>query len=138
MVESSFNYGAYSKRGAAGIWQFIRGTGRRFLKINRSVDERLDPLKSSEAAARLFRENYDRLEELAPGRDRLQSRHKRDGASQKTFWRRYGCKLSSSTDPEPLASPARIFYVEFLAAVLVARNYSDYFGPLELAAPRAI
>jgi hypothetical protein len=49
-VESSFDYDAYSKRGAAGIWQFIRGTGRRFLKLNLYVDERLDPLKSSEAA----------------------------------------------------------------------------------------
>ena len=43
-VESSFNYRAYSSAGAAGLWQFTRSTGRRFLKISYEIDERLDPL----------------------------------------------------------------------------------------------
>ena len=85
-VESSFDYSAYSSRGAAGIWQFIRGTGRRFMRIDSRVDERLDPLKSSEAAARLLKENYECLGSLAPGRDRLQSWPERDGAGQKKLW----------------------------------------------------
>jgi membrane-bound lytic murein transglycosylase D len=57
-VESSFNVHAYSKYGAAGPWQFMRSTGRRFLRIDYVVDERLDPMKSTRAAARLLRENY--------------------------------------------------------------------------------
>ena len=57
-VESSFNPAAYSKVGAAGLWQFMPGTGKRFLRIDRVVDERYDPWRSSEAAAALLRENY--------------------------------------------------------------------------------
>ena len=57
-VESSFNTYAYSKVGAAGMWQFMRGTGRRFLRIDASVDERLDPYRSTEAAARFLEQNY--------------------------------------------------------------------------------
>ncbi len=133
-VESSFNYGAYSKRGAAGIWQFIRGTGRRFLKINRSVDERLDPLKSSEAAARLFRENYDRLESwplavtaFNHGTNGMVRAKKSFGADMGEIIQQYRSRT--------FGFASKNFYVEFLAAVLVARNYSDYFGPLEFAAP---
>ena len=44
LIESSFNIEAYSKVGAAGIWQFMPATGRLFLTINHMVDERLDPL----------------------------------------------------------------------------------------------
>lgn len=61
-VESSFNYNAYSKVGAAGIWQFMRYTGRIYgLKINYIIDERRDPLKATKAAARLLKDNYDKL-----------------------------------------------------------------------------
>ena len=57
-VESSFNTYAYSKVGAAGMWQFMRSTGRRFLRIDAVVDERLDPYRSTEAAARFLEQNY--------------------------------------------------------------------------------
>lgn len=52
MIESGFNPLAVSRAGAKGLWQFTGSTGRRYgLKIDRWVDERLDPLKSSLAAA---------------------------------------------------------------------------------------
>ena len=60
-VESSFNTHARSKVGASGIWQFMRSTGILFLKINASVDERNDPLRATEAAAKLLKLNYDSL-----------------------------------------------------------------------------
>jgi membrane-bound lytic murein transglycosylase D len=61
-VESSFNYKAYSKVGAAGIWQFMRPTARLYkLKQDYLVDERRDPLRSTEAAAKLLRDNYKRF-----------------------------------------------------------------------------
>jgi membrane-bound lytic murein transglycosylase D len=62
-VESSFNYQAYSKVGAAGIWQFMRATARVYnLKLNYVVDERRDPIASTKAAARFLRDNYARLQ----------------------------------------------------------------------------
>jgi membrane-bound lytic murein transglycosylase D len=58
LVESSFNKFATSKDGAAGIWQFMGDTGRKFMMINDSIDERRSPFKASEAAARLLKENH--------------------------------------------------------------------------------
>ena len=57
-VESSFNPAAYSKVGAAGMWQFMRSTGRRYMRIDSSVDDRLDPFRATEAAAQLLAYNY--------------------------------------------------------------------------------
>ncbi len=53
MIESGFSNKAYSRAQAAGMWQFIRETGQRYgLKVNSWVDERKDPVKSTQAAAR--------------------------------------------------------------------------------------
>jgi len=60
-VESSFNTKAYSKFGAAGIWQFTRSTGKQYLKINYVVDERLDPIIASHAAAKYLKNSYKKL-----------------------------------------------------------------------------
>jgi membrane-bound lytic murein transglycosylase D len=61
-VESSFNYRAYSKVGAVGIWQFMWGTARLYkLKRNYLIDERRDPLISTLAAAKLLRDNNKRF-----------------------------------------------------------------------------
>ncbi|WP_435105811.1 LysM peptidoglycan-binding domain-containing protein [Arhodomonas sp. AD133] len=60
-VESSFNPVARSHAGAAGMWQFTRGTGRQYLRIDHVVDERLDPWAASDAAARLLADNYAKL-----------------------------------------------------------------------------
>lgn len=50
-VESSYRNSAYSHAGAAGMWQFIPATGRRYgLMQTRSYDARLDPHKSTQAA----------------------------------------------------------------------------------------
>lgn len=57
-VESSFVIGATSKVGAAGIWQFMPGIGRQFMMINDHIDERRNPWKATEAAAKLLKENH--------------------------------------------------------------------------------
>jgi membrane-bound lytic murein transglycosylase D len=58
-VESSFNIRARSKVGASGIWQFMRSTARLFIKLSPAIDERNDPLRATEAAARLLRYNFE-------------------------------------------------------------------------------
>lgn len=57
-VESSFVNGATSKVGAAGIWQFMPGIGRKFMTVNDQIDERRSPWKATEAAAKLLKENH--------------------------------------------------------------------------------
>jgi peptidoglycan lytic transglycosylase D len=61
MVESTFNPAAHSKVGAAGLWQFIRSTGKKYLTITGKRDDRHDPIRSTEAAARLLKHNYEAL-----------------------------------------------------------------------------
>ena len=51
IVESSLRPTVRSSAGAVGMWQFMQGTGKQYgLTINRSIDERRDPLRSTEAA----------------------------------------------------------------------------------------
>lgn len=53
MAESNFSTGAYSKKKASGMWQFMPNTGRLYgLKIDDYVDERRDLVKSTEAAVK--------------------------------------------------------------------------------------
>lgn len=60
LIESGFNARARSRAGAVGYWQFIRGTGRRYgLAMNHMVDERQDPLRSTEAAAMYLKGLYN-------------------------------------------------------------------------------
>jgi membrane-bound lytic murein transglycosylase D len=59
VVESALNPKAVSKMGATGLWQFMYHTGKQYkLDIDTYVDERSDPLKSSEAAAQYMTNMY--------------------------------------------------------------------------------
>lgn len=60
-VESSFHPGAYSSVAAAGMWQFMRATGQRFMRIDHIVDERMDPYRATYAAMSLLEYNYQIL-----------------------------------------------------------------------------
>lgn len=63
MIESGYNDGAYSKARAVGMWQFIKGTGRKYgLLINSNVDERRDPVKATKAAVSYLSDLYQEFD----------------------------------------------------------------------------
>lgn len=133
LVESSFQ-NAKSKAGAVGVWQFTSGTGKLYMHISSKVDDRLDPVKSSEAAAHLLRDNYNALGAWPLAITAYN--HGRGGMLNAQ--RQYGSDLPTIIDGYrgPVFGYASMnFYSEFLAAVEVWENYPQYFGELTLDKP---
>jgi membrane-bound lytic murein transglycosylase D len=63
MIESGFSQIAYSRARAMGMWQFIKGTGRKYnLKINMYVDERRHPVKATRAAIAYLSDLYEEFD----------------------------------------------------------------------------
>lgn len=129
-VESSFDPTAYSKVGAAGLWQFMRATGRRYLRIDEAVDERMDPFRATEAAAQLLDFNYRFL-----GSWPLALTAYNHGAAGMRRARDAMGTTDIATIVRRHKSPSfgfasRNFYVSFLAALTIDRNPEKYFGNL--------
>ncbi len=60
VIESALNPTAVSRAGAKGMWQFMYSTAKMYgLHIDSFVDERLDPVKSAEAAAQYLQDSYE-------------------------------------------------------------------------------
>jgi membrane-bound lytic murein transglycosylase D len=60
LIESGFNTRAYSKAHAVGPWQFIKGTGKRYgLERSHYIDERRDPIMSTEAGTKYLLDLYN-------------------------------------------------------------------------------
>ncbi|HEX7082154.1 MAG TPA: LysM peptidoglycan-binding domain-containing protein [Gammaproteobacteria bacterium] len=134
-VESSFDPTAYSKAGAAGMWQFTRSTGLRYMRIDHIVDERRDPFLSTDAAARLLRDNYEVLQSWPLAI----TAYNHGVAGMRRAVSRLGTsdigviieKYSSRT----FGFASRNFYAAFLAALDVDADPQKYFGPIRLDPP---
>jgi membrane-bound lytic murein transglycosylase D len=127
-VESSFNIRARSKVGASGIWQFMRSTGKLFLKINDTIDERNDPVRATEAAAKLLRGNFDSLRTWPLAVTAYN--HGRKGMMRAV--RRVGSEdLDDVVDDyhsRTFGFASGNFFTELLASIEVEKNAEKYFG----------
>jgi peptidoglycan lytic transglycosylase D len=130
LVESSYNPRAYSKVGAAGLWQFMRSTGRRFMRIDRAVDDRMDPFRATDAAAQLLAYNHRilgtwplALTAYNHGVAGMRRAVEKLGTTNiVTIVREY----SSRT----FGFASRNFYVSFLAALRIEQDPQKYFGTI--------
>ena len=118
MIESGFSPRAVSRVGAKGMWQFMEATGRRYgLVINRWVDERLDPVKSTIAAAQYLGDLYGlRPRFLAQaGYNAGESRVGRaiQRARTSDFW--------ALTQTRHLPDETKLFVPQILAAAVITR-----------------
>jgi peptidoglycan lytic transglycosylase D len=134
-VESSFNPNAYSKVAAAGMWQFMPGTARQYMRVDSLIDERMDPFTATEGAAKLLQRNY-----TVTGSWPLALTAYNHGAGGIMRAANAVGSKDIATIVRQYRGPAfgfasRNFYASFLAALEVDRNAERYFGPVRLDSP---
>lgn len=131
-VESSFHPGAYSSVAAAGMWQFMRATGQRFMRIDHIVDERMDPYTATYAAMSLLEYNYRILGTWPLALTAYN--HGTGGMSRavrETGTNRIEDIIMNYKGPS-FGFASRNFYPQFLAVLDVERQAQTLFGVLQL------
>jgi membrane-bound lytic murein transglycosylase D len=137
-IESCFNIEAYSKAGAAGIWQFIPSTGRLYkMRVGSVVDERRDPLLATKAAAQLLRDNYEDLGTWPLAITAYNHGPAGVARAVDTLGTTDIEKIIRSYRGKNFGFASRNFYPEFLAALQVQKNVQKHFGQLQAHKPVA-
>jgi len=122
VIESALNPRAVSRAGATGMWQFMYATGRLYkLRINSYVDERRDPVISTDAAARYLRDLHNIYKDWSLaiaayncGPGNVNKAIRRSGKT--TYWEIYNF----------LPRETRGYVPAFVGALYVMNNYKDY------------
>ena len=134
-VESSFDPTAYSKVGAAGLWQFTRSTGVRYMRIDHIIDERRDPYFATDAAARLLADNFSVIQSwplaLTAYNHGLAGMRRAVEVQKTSDISTIVAKYQGRT----FGFASRNFYAAFLAALEIDTNPERYFPNVKLAAP---
>lgn len=130
-IESTFHVRAYSRSHAAGVWQFIPQTGRRYLRIDEFVDERYDPILATYASASYLAHEYGFLKSwpLTVNAYNTGSGRMMDAIAKlkttdiATIIKKY--------DGAGYGFDSRNYYPEFLAMLHVYSNRDEYFSDVE-------
>lgn len=133
VIESALNPRAVSRAGATGLWQFMYATGKIYkLEINSYVDDRRDPIKSTEAAAKFLSNLYTIYKDwtlviaaynCGPGN--VNKAIRRSGGKT-TFWDIYNY----------LPRETRGYVPAFIAATYTFNYYKDYgIKPVKMDLP---
>ena len=135
MIESGFSPRAVSRVGAKGMWQFMEATGRRYgLVIDRWLDERLDPVKSTRAAAEYLGDLYGLFGHWFLAQAGYNAGESRVGraiqrARTSDFW--------ALTQTRHLPDETKLFVPQILAAAVITRAPTRYGFDVTLEAPLA-
>jgi len=124
LIESGFNPYAFSRSSAAGPWQFITATGKRYgLRIDYWVDERRDVERATYAAAHYLTDLYARfgdwllaLAAYNAGEGQVAVALQRTGAT--TFW--------ELREAYALPQETRDYVPKFMAAAIIAKDPQEY------------
>ncbi len=127
LVESYFSPRASSRAGAVGLWQLVPATARQYgLKIDRWMDERRDPIKSTRAAAAYLKDlhrAFDRWYFATAAYNTGQ------GAMEKIMQSSRPNNFAALIEKSKLSAETRNFLPKFVAAALIAGNPEKYgFG----------
>jgi len=134
IVESGLKPRAKSRAGAAGLWQFMYGTGKIYgLEVSTLVDERFDPMKETVAACKLMKEMYGVYGDWALvlasyncGPGNVNRAIKRSGGKT-TFWEIYPY----------LPRETRGYVPAFIAVNYIMNNYEAHgYKPIEVNLPK--
>jgi membrane-bound lytic murein transglycosylase D len=123
VIESALNPKATSRVGAGGLWQFMYGTGKQMgLEISSFVDERRDPVKSTDAAIRYLKYLYNTYDDwylaiaaynYGPGNV---NRAIRRSGNKRNYWEIYF----------NLPRETRAYVPAFIAAAYVMNYYREH------------
>ena len=134
LIESGYSPRAHSHAGAVGYWQFMRGTGRNYgLRVNHLVDDRMDPEKSTEAAASYFKGLYNlfgswplAIAAYNVGENRIKG----------VVMRKYTRDLWELIDMRLLPKETAHYVPKFIAAEMIARDPAKFgFGDIQYEEP---
>ncbi|MEQ1637994.1 MAG: transglycosylase SLT domain-containing protein [Methylococcales bacterium] len=125
-VESAFTTTARSPVGAVGVWQFMPATGKRFLRIDKTMDERYDPILATQGAAKYLAYAFNKQGDWGlavtsynygiSGMSRARIAHGKDIA-----------RIVKEYDGASFGFASRNYYAEFLAVCDIMADLPQYF-----------
>ena len=134
-VESSFNPDAFSHANAAGMWQFTRPTGQRFMRIDNIIDERMDPYISSDAAIELLEYNYQVLGTWPLAITAYNQGVGRMSRAVREIDTNEIQKIIKNYKGPRFGFVGRNFYAQFLAVNDIERDIQQYFDDIHYESP---
>ncbi len=135
LIESGFNPKAYSRSKASGVWQFMKGTGKRYgLRIDRWIDERRDPVKSTHAAVKYLTELYNMFGSWPLA---LAGYNAGEGRVYRTIVRVRTRDFWTLRESRHLRPETRNYVPKFMAATIIAKDPEHYGFSVEYESPLA-
>ena len=124
VVESNYITSAKSSSGAIGMWQFMANSVYPFLELNDFVDQRLDPWKSTDAALKKLKDNYNTFNDWLIA---IAAYNCGAGAMRRAMNKSQSDDFWELVDKKAISSQTANYIPKLLAIADLAIN-ADYYG----------